>query len=152
MDPEGELVSGSTAGQDNFQIGSAKIETVIMGLANAFTIPPSIALSARRNTEEYIKFLDSLLWNEITNTMAYSIYLTEAVEGNVIDYYSGKILFGMIDETQFFGDLKAFDTNQMGIIPVSGIYWIDNKAQNTSLVPERSTAGEYGVAEISLSP
>lgn len=99
-------------GTDNFQIGSATIKGLSMGIADQSDVSqgiiglgrPEAEVTYKRGTM-YENLPLKLVSEGITNTASYSMYL------NHLSSRQGNILFGAVDHSKYTGQLHALKVN-----------------------------------------
>ncbi|KAF3218442.1 hypothetical protein TWF679_000968 [Orbilia oligospora] len=150
-----DTVNGIQA-TEHIQLGSSILANVGIAVADSWTSAPLLSLSSLPTPEgPGQQLLPVLQQAGLINTLTYSLAFTSVDRRGNINYDSGELSFGGIDETQFSGKLSSFESGNdtdAGVLPVSNIYWIDGKGRNVSIVDEDSDAGRLGVGQVSLTP
>ncbi|KAJ6263699.1 Barrierpepsin [Drechslerella dactyloides] len=143
-----------TQGVDTIKLGTTALANVGIAVAEAWRSPPQLSLSPTPATNESgPQLLAVLKQARIINTLTYSLSFGSADDEGNVNYGTGKISFGGVDESQFVGELGAFTSNgPAAVVPMSDVYWIDAAGKNVSIVDGGSQAGQLGVGEISLTP
>ncbi|KAK6540219.1 hypothetical protein TWF694_009035 [Orbilia ellipsospora] len=150
-----EAITGMRA-LELVELGSINLANVAIAVAQSWNSPPQLSLSTVQDTKTSGPQLLSVIKQaNIINTLTYSLSFANVDQTGTVDYKSGELAFGGIDESQFFGELGTFDATigaPTGAVPVSDIYWIDNSGKNASLVSGDSSAGHLGLGQISFTP
>ncbi|KAK6331863.1 hypothetical protein TWF718_002402 [Orbilia javanica] len=150
-----DTVNGIQA-TEHIQLRTSVLANVGLAIANSWASAPQLSLSSLPTSGNPGQQLLSVLQQAgFINTLTYSLAFTSIDRRGNVDYASGELSFGGIDETQFSGELSSFEggnNTDVGVLPVSNIYWIGNKAGNVSIIDEDSDAGHLGVGHVSLTP
>ncbi|KAF3924365.1 Gastricsin [Arthrobotrys entomopaga] len=138
-----------TYGSDTFKMNQLTIPNVYFGLADNYTNAAELGLGVERpRTHSPYPSLPEVMAEEgAINLIMYSVYV------NDIRNDGGQIYFGALDDAKFSGTMTTYDSETVGQVPVSGVFWIDGTGKNSSLTSGRggsSTGGGEQVGEIQL--
>ncbi|KAK6506244.1 hypothetical protein TWF506_011163 [Arthrobotrys conoides] len=141
---------------EHIQLGSSVLANVGIAVADNWTSAPQLSLSSLPTSgSPGQQLLPVLQQAGFINTLTYSLAFTSVDRRGNVDYESGELSFGGINQSQFWGELSSFESGKdigAGVLPVSNIYWIDREGRNESIVDENSDAGHLGVGKVSLTP
>lgn len=130
-------------GQDDFKINQVTIENVSFGLASNWSKEAEIGLGVNNNRRinPHLSVPEMMAEQDSINSVLYSIYV------NDIRNDGGEIFFGAVDEAKYTGNLKTFNSEVTGEVPVNGVHFIAPDGTNTTLV-ERTETGKLGEIQL----